>query len=224
MARIELGEVLEAQADFGGAHSQFDQALAIQQKIGALELVAESRSELAALAIEQGQGDQAESLLRNALGEFEKEKSDPDSSSAYTLLSRALLQQRKLDEARKAVQRGAELSLTSSDPSLRLPAEIQQARVEMAAPGDDSAGLATAMRRLHGAVTTAKRLGYYNLECEARLALGELELKMNASLGLKQLNALALEARSRGYELVARHADQAASKATTTVAENRPVH
>jgi DNA-binding winged helix-turn-helix (wHTH) protein/tetratricopeptide (TPR) repeat protein len=223
MAIIELGEVLETQGDMTGARAQFQQALAIQQKMGELELAAETHSELAALAIEEGRGEQAEPLVRSALGEFEKEKSDPDSSSAYTLLSRALLQQRKLDEARKAVERGAELSQTSSDPALKLPAEIQQARIDMAAPGDDSANLATAMRRLHSVVTTAKRLGYYNLECEGRLALGELELKVNNSLGLKQLRALAAEARSRGYELIARHAESAASGGTN-VAENRPVH
>ncbi|HEY2472526.1 MAG TPA: tetratricopeptide repeat protein [Terracidiphilus sp.] len=223
MALIELGEVLEAQADVAGAHSQFEQALALQQKMGQLELAAESHAELASLAIEEGHGDQAESLVRSALGEFEKEKSDPDASSAYTILSRALLQERKLDEARKAAQRGAELSLTSSDPSLRLPADIQQARIEMAAPGEESVNLATAMRRLHSVITTAKRLGYYNLECEGRLALGELELKVNSSLGVKQLKALAGEARSRGYELVARHAENAVSTGAI-VAENRPIH
>lgn len=161
--------------------------------------------------------------MRTALGEFEKEKSDPDSSSAYTILSHALLQERKLDDSRRAATRGAELSLTSSDPSLRLSAEIQEARVEMAAPGDESANLATAMRRLHSAATTAKRLGYYNLECEARLALGEVELRINSSLGVKQLKALASEARSRGYELIARHAEAAISSGTI-VADNRQIH
>ena len=219
-AMIVLGEALEAQGDLAGARSQFEQTLATRQKMGALELVAESQSELAALDIEEGQAENAKSLVRAALAEFEKEKSDPDSSTAYTLLSRVLLMQGDLDGARNAAQRAAELSLTSSDPALRLPAQIQQARVEMASSKDENTNSASSYRRLNSVIATAKRLGYYNLESEARLALGQLELRINSSLGNKQLKALAAETRTRGYELVARHAEEAMSNGTV-VAENR---
>ena len=222
MAMMELGDVMEAQGDTPGARSQFQQAFATLQKMGALELAADDQSELAALNIEEGHADIAEPLIRAALNEFEKEKSDPNSSSAYTLLSRVLLLQGKIDEARKAAQRGAELSLTSSDPALRLPAEIQLARIDMASKNNDTS-LASALRRLHSVITTARRLGYYNLECEARLVLGELELKINAALGRKQLNALASETRGHGFELIARHAEDAISNGNF-VAENRPGH
>jgi len=219
MAMLELGEVLQAQGDISGARAQFQQALATQQKVGMLELAGETQSELAALAIEEGHGEPAEALIRTALEQFEKEKSDPDSSSAYTLLSRALLLEGKVEDARKAAQRGSELSLTSSDPALKLPSEIQQARVEIATGGE--ANWASAQRRLHSVITTASRLGYYNFECEARLELGQLQLKLNSSLGHKQLKALASETRTHGYELIARHADEALSNGTV-VAENRP--
>jgi DNA-binding winged helix-turn-helix (wHTH) protein/tetratricopeptide (TPR) repeat protein len=221
-AILDLGEVFEAQGDLAGARSQFEQSLAIAQKIGALVIAAESQEELARLTIEEGHPEQAEAFLHGALAEFEKEKSDPDSSSAYTLLSRALLMQGKLDEARTTAQRGAELSLTSSDPALKLPAEIQQTRVEAASAEADSKHLATA-RRLQAVITTANRLGYYNIECLARLALGDLEVKLNPSLGRKHLTALATETRSRGLELLARQAERAISSGTS-VAENRSGH
>jgi eukaryotic-like serine/threonine-protein kinase len=223
MAKMELGDVMEAQGDLVGARSQIEQALATLQQMAALELAAESRTQLAALAVEEGRAEDAEALIRAALSEFEKEKSDPDSSSAYTLLSRALLLQGKVDEARRAAQRGAELSLTSSDPGLKLPAEIQLARVDTAANNNEGTSLASALRRLHSVIITARRLGYYNLECEARLALGELELKINSALGRKQLNALASETRGHGFELIARHAEDAVSHGNI-VAENRPGH
>jgi tetratricopeptide (TPR) repeat protein len=219
-AMIVLGEALEAQGDLAGARSQFEQTLAIRQKMGALELAAESQAALAALDIEEGRTEKAGSLIRAALAEFEKEKSDPDSSTAYTLLSRTLLMQGELDEARKAAQRGADLSLTSSDPALRLPAQIQQARVDMPSSKDENANSALAFRHLNSVIATAKRLGYYNFESEARLALGQLELKINSSLGRRQLQALAAETRNRGYELVARHAEEVMSSGTV-VAENR---
>jgi hypothetical protein len=102
---------------------------------------------------------------------------------------------------------------------LKLPAQVQQARVDMARSKDENAN-SSAFRRLNSVIASAKRLGYYNVESEARLALGQLELKIDPSLGNKQLKALAAETRNRGYELVARHAEEAMSGGTV-VAENR---
>lgn len=223
MATIELGDVMEAQGDMAGARSEFQQALTTLQKMGALELTADAQSELATLDMTEGHAEIAETSIRAALNEFEKEKSDPNSSSAYTLLSRALLLQGKVDDARKAAQRGAELSLTSSDPALRLPAEIQQARVEIARADHPAANLTTAQRNLQSVINTARHLGYYNIECEARLVLGELDLKINSSLGHKRLTSLAAEARSHGLELLAREAEGAVSNASV-VAQNEPIH
>ena len=219
-AMRDLGEVLEAQGDVTAARAQFEQSLAIAQKIGASVNAAVSQEELARLAIEENHPEQAEASLHEAIAEFEKEKSDPDSSSAYTLLSRALLMQGKFEEARKASQRGAELSLTSSGPALKLPAEIQQARVDAASAGNDKKRVEAALGRLQAVITTANRLGYYKLECEARLALGELEVKTNSSLGQRHLKGLASETRSRGFEFLARQAETAMSSGTA-VAENR---
>ncbi|HMK20922.1 MAG TPA: tetratricopeptide repeat protein, partial [Terriglobales bacterium] len=217
-AMLDLGEVLEAQGDLSGARSQFQQSLAIARKIGASVNAAECQEELAHLAIEENLPEQAEASLRGAIAEFEKEKSDPDSSSGYTLLSRALLMEGKLDEARKTAQRGAQLSLTSSDPALKLLAETQHARTEMAE--NRSASPTAAIRRLQSVIATANRLGYYRLECEARLALGELELKVNSPAGHKHLKELASETHERGLELLARQAETAMSGGTA-VAENR---
>ncbi len=219
-AMLDLGEVLEAQGDLPGARSQFEQSLAIAQRIGASVNVAESQEELAHLAIQENRPEQAEAALRSAIAEFEKAKSDPDSSSAYTMLSRALLMRGNLDEARKAAQRGEQLSLTSSDPALKLVAAIQRARVEMASAENGKADPAAALRRLQSALATANRLGYYKLECEARLALGQLELKINSPAGHKRLKLLASETHEHGLDLLARQAEGAMSGGTA-LAENR---
>ena len=131
--------------------------------------------------------------------------------------------QGELDEARKAAQRGVDLSLTNSNPALRLSAQIQQARVDMASSKGEKADSASVFRRLNSIIVSAKRMGYYNLETEARLALGHLELKIDASLGQKQLKALTAETRNLGYELVARDAEEAMSGGAV-VAENRSIH
>ena len=69
-------------------------------------------------------------------------------------------------------------------------------------------------------ITSANRLGYYQLDCEARLALGELEMKTNSFLGQRHLKALASETHSRGFELLAHQAEGAMSSGMA-VAENR---
>jgi hypothetical protein len=95
-----------------------------------------------------------------------------------------------------------------------LPAEIQQARVEMATADHQGATSAAALRTLQSVIATAKHLGYYNIESEARLVLGESELKTNFSLGQKRLATLASDARSHGMELLAHQAEQAGSNPT----------
>ena len=223
-AMIVLGEVLEAEGDLAGARQQYEKTLAMRQKVGEMGLVQESQVELADLALQEGHPEQAESLLRGAIAEFEKEKGDPDASGAYTLLSRAWLMQGKVEEARKAAERATALSLTSSDPALKLPAAIQSARVAVASasPSTGSGSVLAARQELRSAVTTARKLGYYNLECEARLALSEQELKSNPASGRAQLAALATESRGHGLELLARHAEQAITAPGTVVAANKP--
>ena len=222
-AMIVVGDALKAEGDLARARSEFEQTLTMRQQIGASQLAAESQVELADLEIEENHPEQAERLARTALAVFGKEKSDPDSSSAYTVLSRALLMQGKFDEANKAIRRATELGLTSSDPALKLSAAIQQARVQAANSENRSANSAAAFEQLHSTISTAKRLGYYKIEGEARLALGELELKLNSSLGRKHLTGLAAEARSHNLELLARQAENAITSGAV-VAQNRSVH
>jgi eukaryotic-like serine/threonine-protein kinase len=208
-AMVVLGDALTAQGDFVGARQQYQQALETRQKVGEEELVAESQASLAQLSLDGGHPEQVEALLRPAIAEFEKEKVTPDATSAYTVLSRALLMQGKLEEARKAIRHAAELGRKSPDPALTLPIAIQTARLGTAAAGQDAAGhlaLGTARQQLRSTIATAKKLGYYQIECEARLALGEAELKANPTSGRSQLENLEKETHDRGLELLSRKA------------------
>src|SRR6185369_11573324 len=156
-AMIVLGEALEAEGDFSGARAQLEQALAIRQKVGEYELVAESQVELANLSIEEGQPEKAMEPLRSAIAVFEKEKADPPASSAYTNLSRALLLTGKTEEARVAIERALKLGSTSSEPALELPASIEKALVD-ATPGTPASNPAAALQTLRKVSADAKRL------------------------------------------------------------------
>lgn len=203
-ALSELGDVLKAEGDLRGARQQYEAALEIRQKMDEMSTIAESQESLADLALEEGHAEQAEPLLRAAIAEFEKEKSDPDTASGYFVLSRALLAEGKLDEAREAVKRAAELTVTSPDPSMKLPIAIQSARVAGAAAtkGRDHAGLANSIQKLRSVIASARKLGYYEIECEARLALAEAELRIDPARGRSQLEILEKETRERGLKLI----------------------
>ena len=231
-AMLVLGDALETEGDLKGARKQFEDALAIRQKMGEVDLISETQVALADLDLAEGKQEQAEALLRTAIAQFEKEKEDPDASSAYVVLSRALLMQGKTDEANQAVRRSGELSLGNSDPALKLPIAIQSARVEMASVGlpthgaraSSAASVASVRQQLRSAVASATKSGYYGLACEARLALGELELKSNPTDGRDQLSALAAETRSRRLVLLAQKSEHAIADSGGVVAANKPSH
>ena len=212
--KIVLGEILEQEGNLVAAREEFEDCLKIREKAEAHELVAETQVELSELEFLQQHADRAESLLRDAILEFGKEKADPNSGSAYLLLSRILLERSQLQPAQDAWQRAAKFGETSADPALKLPIAIQHARLLIAqANSDNSASALTSARHeLQSAAATAHRLGYNRLESEAKLEMGALESKMDPVQGRKQLLLLAQETRARGLELMAQEAERRTSK------------
>src|SRR6516225_4478784 len=91
------GETLKAEGDLQGARRQYQEALDVQQRINKIDPTAEAQVPLADLDLEEAHLEHTEPLLRRAITEFEKEKRDPDATGAYTLLSRALMMQGKLE-------------------------------------------------------------------------------------------------------------------------------
>jgi tetratricopeptide (TPR) repeat protein len=220
-ATIELGEALKAEGNLADALQQFLAAQELQKKVGQQGLIQESQAELADLALEEDDPRKAESLIRPAIAEFQKEKSDPALASGYTILSHALLMQNKIEEARAAIEAAVKYSQTSADPSLKFSAIIQRARVEAASAPPDSS-LSEAELDLRSTIALVRKLGYYNLETEARRALGQLQLKTNLSRGRSMLTNLANEAQGRGFGLIARRAQQALASANVLADNQRP--
>jgi DNA-binding winged helix-turn-helix (wHTH) protein/Tfp pilus assembly protein PilF/TolB-like protein len=218
-AMTVLAETMEAEGDLVAARKQCEQALALREKVGAMDLVAESHVELGEMALLEGHPEMAEPLVRAAIAEFEKENGLPDASSAYVVLSRALLMQGKVESAREALRRATELGSNTSDPALKLSIAIHSGRLKSAYshPGRADADLKAAKQQLRAAAAKAEKLGYYLLECEARLALGELEMRLDPPVGRAMLSALATESHNRGLGLLASMSQEAMAPGT-----NRP--
>jgi tetratricopeptide (TPR) repeat protein len=209
-AMVVLGDVLRAEGDLKGASQQYQSALDLRKKMGETALVAESYVSSADLALDQNQPGTAESLLHQAIPEFEKEQGDPDAIRAYIGLSRALLLQGKVREARDATQHAATLLPNTPDPALKLSAAIQKARLEAASDGKEALrplAIAAAEKQLRSVAAAARRMGYYQVECQARLALGELGMKTRSPGAVSQLAELARDARQHNLQLIASQAE-----------------
>jgi hypothetical protein len=117
-----------------------------------------------------------------------------------------MLAEGRVEQAEAAIERAAKFGTATPDPAVRLPITIQHARVAVArvAQKGSEPGLAGARQELRSTIQTAKKLGYYRIELEAREALALLEMKANPRYGRAQLEALVAEARGRGLELIAR--------------------
>jgi len=208
-AEMTLGEVLKAEGDLDGARRQLQDALATRVKLGDAGTIAQSRGALASLAIDEGRAAEAEVDLRGVLAEMEKEKDVFNVISADVDMTRALLAQGKADEAGETILHARELVRSIPDPAQRLPVAIQDARVKVAAAGSGAARLRAtdeARGELRSAIATARRLGYLGLECEARLALGEIEMQARPSVGRADLETLARATHEHGLDLISREA------------------
>jgi hypothetical protein len=102
------------------------------------------------------------------------------------------------------LRRATELGSNTPDPALKLSIAIQNSRIKSVSLRDKSdVNLGASRQQLRAAAAASRKLGYYLLECEARLALGELEMKVDPSVGRGMLSALETESRNRGLGLVA---------------------
>jgi eukaryotic-like serine/threonine-protein kinase len=206
------GDTRKAEGDLDGARKSYQEALESLKK--ANSSVAAKQVSLAELSIAEGHPDVAEPLLRQAIAEFEKDKSAGDEVDGYASLGRALLLQGKTAEARDAVAHALKLADLHEFPTLNLPLHLLQARIAAAAAKSGPKGrsdLAAVVRLINAVIQKSQQLGLYDINCEARLALGEVELKANPALGRSQLETLEKETHERGLELLSRRAKLLAS-------------
>ena len=130
---------------------------------------------------------------------------------------RSLLQQGKLDDARKAAAFGNALYEKSKDVTIRLPFAIESAYTKAA-----TKDLVGAERLAREVAVEANKFGLVRIQFEASLAIGEIQQKgPNKAQGRVRLAKLANDARPKGFELIAREASAAASSRVADSYETR---
>lgn len=202
---VSIGKVQRQKADSDGARKSYNEALSLYRKSEEKGLVADVQVALAELDCDSGQAPEAETLARWGAEEFRAEREADDEIQSEILLARSLLQQGKIADAQRAIAGAVTLSKKSSNVMVLIPLSIQDAYTRAA-----SNDLLEAGRIARSAVEEAKKIGIVRIELEASLALGEIQLRgTNPALGHKRLEETEKNARSAGFELIARNASAA---------------
>jgi tetratricopeptide (TPR) repeat protein len=202
---VSIGKLRRQKGDGSGARKIYEEALALRRQLGEKGTTAETEVALGELDCDSGQASEAETLARAAIQEFHAEREADREIESEALLSRSLLKQGKLEDARKAITRALTLSIKSGDVTVRLPLAIQNAYTRSA-----EKDLTEAERLARSALLEAHKLGFARIELEASLAIGEIQLKgNNPALGRKRLEETESKAHSEGFELIAQKASTA---------------
>ncbi|MGE5207428.1 MAG: tetratricopeptide repeat protein [Chlamydiota bacterium] len=207
---MDLATVMLARDRLGDARSLTLRAIALRQQLNNEFDTAVSRLQLAEIALEQGNAAEAESLATSAAAVFDKRKVADSGAISYAVLSRALLAQGKTKQAQAASDQATALSRHGGDRGGGFQALLAAAGIR-AAMGQ-TAKAEQILTALHSEAT---RYGYVPYELEARLRLGELELKSGRKNGRQQLADLQRDAQTRGFLLIARQARVALSDSAT---------
>ncbi len=212
--RSAQGEVFLAAGDLAAANEALDEALAIRAELGEKGMTARTQLIRARLLVETGRYSEAEALMGDVSVELNRGLRRDDEITAATVLARALLAQDRLADAGEVEERARLQAQDSQNPAIRLSVGITDARL-LAAAGDYE----QALRGLESVLAEATGLGLLGLTFEARLALGEIEIAAGiagdaadsiGATGRARLQALAKEAGSAGFGLIAHAAETVA--------------
>jgi len=197
-----LADLLREQGDLTGARKNGEEARAIREQLREKGNIAYTEQLLASLAIEEGRPSEAEVLAQKAMEEFQAEQAADAEAGARAVQAKAFLAQGQVGKAREAIGRAVELARKSQSRAARAGVEIVSAQVRAAVgkPAD-------ARESLKATLAETKKYGFVRPELEARLALGQIEMKSGQTIaGRARLEALQKDARVKGFGLVARKA------------------
>jgi hypothetical protein len=187
------------EGDLAAATKFSDEALAISRAAGFTSRVTDALRDISRIAIEKGESAEAERIAREALDNSLKEQSPDAHANAYETLAASLLAAKKVPEAREAI--ASALKASAYDFETTTTTAITAART--LAP----ASPAEALGQLQSLLSEASRREYISLAFDARLAIGEIEMRGGQRDAARaHLASLEKEAAEKGFGLIARKA------------------
>jgi tetratricopeptide (TPR) repeat protein/TolB-like protein/tRNA A-37 threonylcarbamoyl transferase component Bud32 len=202
-----IGDVELTEGDVAAAEQHYSEALRIQESLGQKADAATSRIWLASLALANGRFADGGKFAGDAAQEFALEKDARSEIAARTVLADALLASGNIQGAETQVQIARKLAAGASDQSLGWQVDLRQAKIDSTTNGVEAA--IQKLKKLEG---DARKGGVLSDALDARVALGEAQLRAGHAVeGRKTLASAALEAKSKGLGLIEKKA-LAASK------------
>jgi eukaryotic-like serine/threonine-protein kinase len=196
-----LAKVERLEGDALSARKNAAEAIAKKEEVGDKNEAAHVRLLLAELALDEGKNAEAAAAARAAENVFEEGKAKRYAAEANLILSRALLAQGQLVEARQRIERVVAMAQGSRLSALVWAASITAARINAAS--GSPANIGESASRLQKIVAEAGAAGFPELALEARLALGEIELKGGkAQAGRPRLESLEKDSAKAGARLL----------------------
>ena len=203
----DLGDVLENKGKLDESEARNKQSIALFNEMGMKEGAAEIQMSLADLLREEGRPADSEGLIRQTIATFHAANLTDDEKQANIVLARALFAQGKSDEAARVINSIPAGSI--EDKELRLEFTLASALIRTASGKPEESAAAT--KSVNSLIAEAARAGFKGDEYEARLTLGEIEMKSNhIEEGRRTLAGLERDARSKGFVLIAAKAAKAA--------------
>jgi eukaryotic-like serine/threonine-protein kinase len=201
-ALFGLGKTAVEAADFPGARKYYQESLEIRTALGETKNAVVTQVALAELAVEEGNPADAAAPISSAREEFRKLHDSDLELGATTVLIRVLLAQGKTADAAREVSSTASLAAKSQSLPMQIEFAIASARVEAA-----SGKTAVAVAHLKAALAKATNAGLVRYQLECRLAIEDVQAKPGRSPDVQaQLDQLERDAKSKGYDLIARKA------------------
>ena len=207
-AALGMGQILREQDDLAGARKFYDESLAIRTALGDNGSVAETNAYIADLDNAEGNYAGAYALATKSAAEAHREKASDLEAEVLAILVPAALGLNKISDAQNAAAKASVLAKKSQERHAIAAIQIAQAQVDAAIGKPEDAE-----KILEAVVAGMTRLGLVSVQFEARLALGEVQLKSpkTAAAGRETLGTLEKDATAKGFLFIAHRAHAAAT-------------
>jgi eukaryotic-like serine/threonine-protein kinase len=207
-ALSDLAELQRLAGDADSARKNVAVAVAGFENAGDRTEAEHVRLQSAELLFDEGKSREAEAIAEHAISVFEEMKAGRYASEAKLLLAEARLEQGRIADAGKTADDVLASAKDSHNQQLELSALITTARVQAALGSAHDVN--EAKRQLIRVISDASVAGFADVVLDARLALGQIELKTgNFDGGRARLQALVKDANDAELAIVARKASAA---------------
>lgn len=197
-----LGRVLHMEGDFAEARQVESQARSVFKAAGDVTHEAQTELSLAEIMLDQGEKQAAVTPAQEAARLLARVKAMREAAMANVLLSRVWLAEGKPWEARESLAYATQFAERSHDEQIAVSVILTEARIDTLA--GDPERRANTLKRLSALEQEARDRGYLYVSMEARLALGEIEMKSaSAENGRVLVRELQREASKGGFRLMA---------------------